>query len=56
MSLWNDSFLQNTNEIISEVSVLDSKKWSNQKDKGIMLNMNLSFYNYNIVWLSVYDN
>ena len=28
MSLWNDNFFQNTKEIISTISALESKKWS----------------------------
>ena len=28
MSLWNDSFFQNTNEIISRISALESRMWS----------------------------
>ena len=37
MALWNDSFFQNTNEIISRTSALDSKNWLNQKNKDIFI-------------------
>ena len=35
MSLWNNSFFQNTNEIISRSSVVESKSGLKQKNKGI---------------------
>ena len=35
MSLWNNRLSQNSNEKISEISALESEKWSNHKIKAL---------------------